>query len=137
MIKCENCGNTITNESNYCRFCGTRFGLRPQAPQQQPNYTYAPPRPYAWKTDEFQTQAEARQQPSAPIQHFDASYLAPSRFSCPNCGNTFPPRIERRISTAGWIVFAILLVVFFPLFWIGLLIREDVKVCSVCSARTA
>nr|AUN37236.1 hypothetical protein [uncultured bacterium] len=45
------------------------------------------------------------------------------------------PRIERRISTAGWITFAVLLVFFFPLFWIGLLIKEDVPVCSNCLSK--
>jgi hypothetical protein len=45
------------------------------------------------------------------------------------------PQIERSISTAGWIVFAVLLVVFFPLFWVGLLIKEDVHVCPACKTR--
>jgi hypothetical protein len=45
------------------------------------------------------------------------------------------PRIERRISTAGWVTFAVLLVVFFPLFWIGLLIKEDVPVCLACNSK--
>ena len=30
------------------------------AVRQQVDYDQAPPRPYAWKTDEFQTQAEGR-----------------------------------------------------------------------------
>jgi hypothetical protein len=45
------------------------------------------------------------------------------------------PRAERRISTAGWIVFAVLLVFFFPLFWVGLLIKEDVQVCPNCTSK--
>jgi hypothetical protein len=45
------------------------------------------------------------------------------------------PKIEKRISTAGWITFAVLLVFFFPLFWIGLLIKEEVQVCQVCSSK--
>ena len=47
----------------------------------------------------------------------------------------YTPRIERRISTAGWITFAVLLVFFFPLFWIGLLIKEDAVVCQTCNLR--
>jgi len=138
MIQCQNCGNTITTESNYCRFCGTKFLVRSQTqPEQESNYNYAPRRPYAWKTDEFQTQTEARARPSSPIQNYEPSYMAPSFFTCPNCMSQFPPRIERRISTTGWVIFAVLMVVFFPLFWIGLLIKEDVKVCTVCNARTA
>jgi hypothetical protein len=47
----------------------------------------------------------------------------------------FLPQIERRISTTGWIVFAVLLVMFFPLFWVGFLIKEDVRVCPSCKTR--
>jgi hypothetical protein len=45
------------------------------------------------------------------------------------------PRLERKISTAGWITFAVLLVFFFPLFWIGLLIKEDVHICPACNTQ--
>jgi hypothetical protein len=47
----------------------------------------------------------------------------------------FLPKIERRISTTGWVVFAVLLVAFLPLFWIGLLIKEDVQICPSCKIR--
>ena len=56
-------------------------------------------------------------------------------YRCANCMSQFLPRIERRISTTGWIVFAVLLVLFFPLFWVGLLIKEDVQVCPSCNVR--
>ena len=58
-------------------------------------------------------------------------------FRCPHCMSQYIPRIERRISTAGWIIFAVLLatVAFFWLCWIGLLIKEDVRVCSVCKCK--
>ncbi|MGI8669729.1 MAG: LITAF-like zinc ribbon domain-containing protein [Aridibacter sp.] len=56
-------------------------------------------------------------------------------YRCPRCAGQQTPRFERKISTAGWIIFAVLLVVFFPLFWIGLLIKEDVQFCSVCNLR--
>ena len=56
-------------------------------------------------------------------------------FRCPNCGTDLPPVIERKISTAGWVTFAILLVTVFPLFWIGLFIREDAAVCQICQTK--
>ena len=153
MVKCQNCGNINTTESNFCRFCGTRFVLgQPASPQA---YEYAPPRPYAWKTDEFQTQNEPRkplpgessQQPvnlypasnqnyQQPIVQWQANPVG-QPYLCPHCMNRFPPLHQRKISTAGWIVFAVLLVTFFPLFWIGLLIREDTWVCQACNARLA
>jgi hypothetical protein len=148
MVKCQNCGNINTLESNFCRFCGTKFVIAPPMPQQQ-TYDYSPPRPYAWKTDEFQTQNEPRRRPAeqrpAPVPIDNQSYQQPithwqgnamqQAYLCQRCMNRFPPRYERRVSTAGWIVFAVLLVTFFPLFWIGLLIKEDVWVCQACNAR--
>jgi hypothetical protein len=145
MIKCQNCGHTNADDCNFCRFCGTKI-LVPQAqPQPTPRYDIAPPRPYAWKTDEFQTQAEARKgtesMPSAPIQSYPAASpyyqfaAMDGGYHCPRCGTTYLPVIERRVSTAGWIVFSVLLVFTLIFFWIGLLMKEDVAVCPVCRMR--
>jgi rubrerythrin len=125
-------------------------------PQQQQNqsYEYNPPKPYSWKTDEFQVQESKQQQrktqeinrvqplsnfnqPQQPQQHL-AYQQAPAMthgYRCPRCGTQNLPHIERKISTAGWIVFAVLLLVFFPLFWIGFLMKEDVRVCPVCNLK--
>lgn len=138
MIQCQNCGQGNAPESQFCRFCGTKFLMRQPAPQS--DYTVQAPRPYSWKTDEFQTQAEARktaadtQFANFPVALRDPQFMTGS-YRCPNCMSQFLPRIERRISTTGWVVFAVLLVVFFPLFWIGLLIKEDVQICPSCSLR--
>lgn len=146
MIQCQNCGQANALESQFCRFCGTKFLIR--QPMQQQAYDQQAPRPYGWKTDEFQTKAEARRtqpglapadtawaaQGGAPLAAANAQYMT-GNYRCPSCMSQFLPRIERRISTNGWIVFAVLLVVFFPLFWIGLLIKEDVHVCPSCNAR--
>ena len=142
MIQCQNCGQGNAPESQFCRFCGTKFLVSPpmQQQQQQQNYGYQAPRPYSWKTDEFQTQAEARKQTAnaafsaQPLANRDQQYMA-GNYRCPNCMSQFLPRIERRISTNGWIVFAVLLVLFFPLFWVGLLIKEDVQICPSCNLR--
>src|SRR5262245_44099657 len=139
MIQCQNCGQGNAPESQFCRFCGTKFLIRQPMPQQ--GYDYQSPRPYAWKTDEFQTQADPRraataQRPqgtwnpnsSAPLAAASPQYMS-GNYRCPNCMSQYLPQIERRISTNGWIVFAVLLVLFFPLFWVGFLIKEDVHVC--------
>jgi RNA polymerase subunit RPABC4/transcription elongation factor Spt4 len=153
MIKCQNCGNVNTDENKFCRFCGTRFLLQQESPQTP--YDLAAPRPYAWKTDEFSTQSEARrtidstiplgkQGGTAPIGQYQPQHLAYQQpqhlsqpYACPHCRSHFLPRVERRISTAGWITFAVLLVFFFPLFWIGLLIKEDVRVCPGCNSKVS
>ena len=138
MVQCQNCGQRNAPESKFCRFCGTKFLVGQPIPQQQPQvgYDYQAPRPYAWKTDEYQTQAGTRAAGNAPqpLAARDPQFMT-SGYRCPTCMSQFLPKIERRISTTGWIVFAVLLVVFFPLFWIGLLIKEDVYVCPSCNAR--
>ncbi len=150
MIQCQNCGKSNAPESQFCRYCGNRMA----APQPQ-NYDARPPRPYSWQTDEFQTQNEPRkgrstsahvqvpqqtgfpqQQPYGALQHsFNGPQDLSGNYRCPHCGTNYLPVLERRISTAGWITFALLLVFTFIFFWIGLLIKEDVPVCPVCRQR--
>jgi len=149
MIQCQNCGKSNTPESHFCRYCGIQFGARPQPQQQQEPYNFTPPRPYSWKTDEFQTSNEARanrtadhvvaplhQQGYAPMQ---VSYRGPQdmtgHYRCPNCGTNYLPVMDKRISTAGWITFSLLLVFTLVFFWIGLLMKEDVPVCPICKFR--
>lgn len=153
FMHCQNCGQLSTHESNFCRFCGKPFS---QSAQNE-NFTYAPPRPYVWKTDEFQvSKNQARKAGSynqaQPLNYQNAAFVQTNRgqqplaqqsqwvaygYRCPRCSSQLMPKIEKRISAAGWVVFAVLLVVFFPLFWVGLLIKEEIKVCPVCSLKIA
>ena len=153
MLQCENCGQVNNQNSNFCRFCGTKF--MPEQHQNGGNYEFSPPRPYVWKTDEFQiSESKARktqqvnfQTPPNPAQQpFNNPFQTPqppqalayqqpqamTDYRCPRCSSQLYPRYERRISQTGWITFAVLLVAFFPLFWIGFLIKEDIRVCPVC-----
>ena len=150
MIQCTNCGQVNTETSNFCRFCGTKF-LQTQL-QENLGYEYAPPSPYSWKTDEFQVAENKRQKSGQinqvqPLANLYATNQPPRPqplvqqqphnmaygYRCPRCASQTMPKIVKRISTAGWIVFAVLMVMFFPLFWIGLLIKEDVRLCPVCN----
>jgi RNA polymerase subunit RPABC4/transcription elongation factor Spt4 len=151
MMQCQNCGQINTATTNFCRFCGTKF------PSNQfssgGNYEIDPPSPYVWKTDELKV-AESRARKSKqinqvqPLENFINNQPArpqPLAFRqhqnlahtqiCPRCANQQVSIYKRKVSTAGWIVFAVLMVVFLPLFWIGLLIKEDVRFCSVCNLR--
>lgn len=138
MNQCENCGQGNAPESQFCRFCGTRFTARQPAPQQ--GYDYEPPRPYGWKTDEYQTHTDARRTaqhhlPNAePLAPRDPHFIS-AGYRCPHCGTGYLPVVEKRISTAGWVTFAVLLVVTVIFFWIGLLMKEDVRICPVCKQR--
>lgn len=140
MKICPNCGQSNASESRFCRFCGNR--IEPQAAPRQPV------RPYAWKTEEFDV-GEPKRAGSDTTEHIRgqtvADYSAPpalgyqagpvypsAAYRCPRCGTSALPVVERRISAAGWVVFTILLVLTLVFCWVGLLIREDVRVCPVC-----
>lgn len=176
MIQCYKCGQGNALESNFCRFCGNRL---PQGQQQnnyipQPNgnsekagnYEITPPRPYSWKTDEFQLEKETSARKTQQINNFKppAELNAPALhplmtnqyeqqphqqqqmaqyqqanmsygYRCPRCATQLLPKIVRKISPVGWVLFAVLLVTFFPLFWIGFLVKEDTRICPVCNLR--
>jgi hypothetical protein len=57
------------------------------------------------------------------------------RFQCPYCGTEEPPEVKTRMSTTGWVVFVILLICCFPLCLLGLLAREDYRVCGDCGIK--
>lgn len=156
-MQCQNCGQFNTDTSNFCRFCGTKF--LPSQFSNGGNYDYLPPRPYSWKTDEFQvadkrppqqqqrTQQANRPQPlpnpyatNQTARPQPLVYQQPNQMSygyrCPRCASQAMPATVRKISTAGWIVFAVLLAMTAGVFcWIGLLIKEDVRVCPTCGLR--
>jgi RNA polymerase subunit RPABC4/transcription elongation factor Spt4 len=160
-MNCQNCGQINTQVSNFCRFCGTKFTQSQvyAKPQQftpvnnfsNHNYEYAPPRPYSWKTDEFQisdskpankkfdhfqTFADFQPAQNAALQPYQQNQaITTSGYHCPRCSSQLFPRSVRQISTGGWMVFAIFLVAFFPLFWVGLLIKEETRVCPVCNHK--
>lgn len=158
MIQCTNCGQVNSPTSNFCRFCGTKFtSYQPAARNENSSdYENSPPRSYVWKTDEFQvSEAKVRSPkqihqvqplnnpfstaasmpPPMPPVHQRQPQQVANGYRCPRCSSQFYPKHVRKVSTAGWIVFAVLMVTFFPLFWIGLLIKEDVRICAVCNAR--
>jgi RNA polymerase subunit RPABC4/transcription elongation factor Spt4 len=154
MIQCTNCGQVNNDTSNFCRFCGTKF-LQSQS-SSETGYEYSPPRPYSWKTDEYQVEDNRKQraQPFSQVQPIGNSWTTNQSarpqplvqqqpqnmaygYRCPNCSSQLMPRVVKRISTAGWIIFAVLMVVFFPLFWIGLLIKEEVRLCPACNSRVS
>jgi hypothetical protein len=115
-------------------------------PYFQPADPMAARKPYSWQTDEFQTKTSGRQR--STVEHFpgvNPQFVAGNQalahngprdisgnYRCPRCGTHYLPVIEKQISTAGWITFALLLVFTFIFFWVGLLMKETVSVCPVC-----
>lgn len=71
---------------------------------------------------------------------FDQVYAVPprrasGRLECPFCHTDAMPLVRSQISTAGWIVFVVLLLLCFPLCLIALFIKEDFRVCSRCGIK--
>lgn len=156
MIQCQKCGQINAAGSNFCRDCGNSIAVQPGGGAAS-NYEYASRQPYSWKTDEFQpvkpesrpVEQINRAQPlnnrmmngnptfsAQPLVYNQPQYIA-QNYRCPRCGSGALPIIERKVSTAGWIVFSVLLIFTWIFFWIGLLMKEDVRVCPVCRAKIA
>ena len=82
-----------------------------------------------------------QQYPQQYPQTYQQQYAVPLNvrlgpvLQCPYCRMQAPVRIESKISTGGWVTFAVLLFVFLPLCWIGLLIKEDYRLCSYCGSK--
>jgi hypothetical protein len=56
-------------------------------------------------------------------------------YHCPFCGSTARRYFKKKISPAGWIVCVLLLFFTICLFWIGLLITEEYRVCPDCGMK--
>ena len=154
MVQCAKCGMQNADGSKFCRFCGVALMQSSGGGDSR--------KPYSWQSEEFQVsdrtqnyQAKQTQvftppqpnypqnspqmvQPMQPVPLYGQGqphpqYYAYGHHYCPNCRTQVIPRPKRKISQAGWIVFAVLLVSIPPLFWIGLCIREDRKACPICS----
>ena len=152
MILCQSCGQANAPNSNFCRFCGFNF-LQPQPAPPVRDFGYQPPPAYSWKTGEFDqiknNNAKNTQAMNnfAPVNNQNSNFpvhvrqphapMTAANYNCPRCGTHLYPRSERKISTAGWIVFAVLLIAFFPLFWIGFLIKEEIYVCPICQYHSS
>lgn len=129
---CLKCGQFNESGLNFCRYCGSTL-------TQTKTQTQTPPRPYSWAS------------PSSPL-HDVAGFSEPQQvqplvqtppqpqpqvagYHCPRCGTTTPPIINKKISTGGWVVFVVLLFMCLPLFWIGFLIKDEERICPMCSTR--
>jgi RNA polymerase subunit RPABC4/transcription elongation factor Spt4 len=125
MISCSNCGGVNDDAVRVCRYCGNGLltGWQPTTAQREQMPT--PPPPYSW----------ANSTPPAPLPVPVAPYQPPqSGYRCPRCGTTYLPIVESKISQDGWVVFILLLFFCFPLFWIGLMMKQETRICPMCRA---
>ena len=132
-VTCQNCGQANAEIARVCRYCGTQLQRAPAGyadPAAPPLGSYVPP--HSWQSGALQQQQQHHSAPPHAPQ--PAPQFAPQRFRCPYCGTEQPPIVAQRISTGGWIVFAMMILFCFPLFFIGLLIKEEYRQCSWCRA---
>lgn len=127
-VNCHNCGQPSADIARICRYCGTQLqhasARPPTYAEPQPPGSYVPP--HSWKSGSL---------PLAPPPPHAQPQPAPAqRFRCPHCQTGELPVVARRISTAGWVVFFTLLIMCFPLCFIGLFIKDEYRQCSWCRA---
>jgi hypothetical protein len=85
--------------------------------------------------------------PAYPVQQYyqpaPQMYIVPQPiiiqtapvYVCPYCRSPMPPITNTRISTGGWITFAVLLIIFFPLCWVGLFSKTSYQYCGQCGVK--
>jgi hypothetical protein len=73
--------------------------------------------------------------PKRPSQHGKGLDRRPRRPECPHCGSSRQPILRSEISQSGWILFVVLLILCGPLCLLGLLMKEEYRVCADCGLR--
>jgi len=58
-----------------------------------------------------------------------------SKWSCPYCDSTEAPIIRRQVGAVGWVMFAVLLLFFFPLCFLGLMMTDENEYCADCGSK--
>jgi RNA polymerase subunit RPABC4/transcription elongation factor Spt4 len=127
MMTCNNCDRVNDESARICRFCGKVLEHKQSQAYGAQVRDYTPPR----------TAPSGAASAPQPLEAYSPPGVAAGGYRCPHCGSTYPPIAEKRISTGGWVVFASLLVFCLPLFWIGLLMKEELRTCPMCRARLA
>jgi RNA polymerase subunit RPABC4/transcription elongation factor Spt4 len=128
MTTCNNCGRVNDESTRLCRYCGTVLEH-----QKAQGHAGAQVRDYKPPVADVMGAGPA----SLPLEAYSPPGAAAGGYRCPNCQSTYPPVAEKRISTEGWIVFCALLIFCLPLFWVGLLMKEEIRVCPMCRTRLA
>ena len=162
-VRCPACrldqNVTPDNEGKaHCQACGQRMKLPPPPQNKTMLAGWAPPAdeipqglPVAYPapkpihSDDVAPVEDEIPRPRARPRRDDEDDDRPRRrkrmpresdFECPYCGcEILPIRVEK-ISVAGWVVFAVLIVSpCFPLFFLGLFMKENYEECVECHHR--
>jgi predicted RNA-binding Zn-ribbon protein involved in translation (DUF1610 family) len=102
-VPCRFCGESILPEARKCKHCGEMQDAEEREP-------------------------ERRSQRSSRRSDSDERV----GFACPFCRSQARPISRSKISTGGWIMFVLLLFFCWPICWVGILMKEDYRVCADC-----
>jgi len=130
MPFCTSCG-ADNGTGRFCVKCGTPLPLAAESWRASSELNQRPSTKIDDRPPAYVPPAINAYQPPAPLasSHYGFGNVA---FKCPYCQSQSPPIQKQKISTAGWILFVVLLLACFPLCWIGLLMKEDYRACSFC-----
>jgi hypothetical protein len=134
-IRCPQCNLVNSVVDSYCKRCSYPLSSSAQAAAMEQQTQLPNPSPPQWQ----QPYPNPNQQPypnpmQPPMQQMPMQQMPPMQqpaFRCMNCGGS-SLIVDRKVSTAGWVVFATMILFCFPLFWIGLLMKEDYRRCGTC-----
>lgn len=59
-------------------------------------------------------------------------------FKCPFCEHEGPPTTQKKMSSTGWVLFIVLLLLCFPLCWLPFVMsgmKEEVRLCGSCGTK--
>lgn len=132
MAFCTKCGHQLGVHEQVCSRCGQAVAARKVKTMTPPQHEYTP---YSWANTDPSAGPIMQPQPQPLMQPQYVSPLARGGYRCPRCGSHNAPVIDSRISVAGWIIFATMIIFCLPLFWIGLLMKEEYTVCPVCRCQ--
>jgi len=126
---CPKCDSTSAPGAVFCSRCGQSFvGLRDtsEAPYRAPAPYYLPVQGL------YPPQYPAPYPPPSPYALVPVGPMGMVPFHCIRCGYGGPPMLIQKMSQSGMITMIILIFAFFPLFWIGLLMKETRCQCPHC-----
>jgi len=113
-----------------CPGCGQKI-LAPPEPANKTRLGVIPSNPPPAKIEEVLDEVEVVDEPDEPKRKRPG-------FACPFCKTRKPPRAENKITTAGWVVFGVLVLSCFGwvVCWVPLmLMREDEHHCRDCGMK--
>jgi hypothetical protein len=129
---CARCGSRNDATSIVCKECGAGLSgeqtsssrveriINEPEPSTRHQANYPPPQQH-WPN-------------TPPVMQMPAMVLPPPPvgYRCPFCQSPNPPFIAQKVSVGGWITFVVMLLFCFPLCWIGILMKENYRICSTC-----